>query len=261
MIRIGTSGWQYEHWKNVVYPADAPKKDWLKIYLSRFDTVEINTSFYNLTKRETYEKWKRQVPKNFLFSAKLFRYITHRKRLIIDEKSAAILKINLKNLEVLDKNLGAVLIQLPPNFKFNIERLETFLKKLSALAKSIYCARGVSASRCKKQPKFSIEFRHQSWFNQETYNLLKKYKIGWCISESPNWKTQIIKTTNWAYIRMHGSSRLFTSLYSEKELKKWVKEIKKLNAKEIFIYFNNDWEGNAVKNADYLKKVLNPVMK
>lgn len=245
---IGTSGWQYSDWQKNFYPKNLKKENWLSFYSKKFLTIEVNTCFYHLTKKTTFQKWKKITGKDFLFAIKLYRYFTHLKRLKINKEVLEILKITLDNISVLEKNLGPILIQLPPNLKFNEKLLKNFLENLFSLSKIFF----------KKSPLFSIELRNNSWFQEKTYKILKKYKVAFCISDSPKWETKVIKTTNWVYLRFHGKPILFSSLYSKKELKKWAKEIKVLKPKKAFVYFNNDNQGHAVKNAFDFKSLVNP---
>jgi uncharacterized protein YecE (DUF72 family) len=237
-IYIGTSGWQYYHWKGKFYSEDLPSKDFLKFYSKYFNTVEINTSFYHFTKKSTFEKWKKEINKNFLFSIKLHRLFTHFRKLKLNKDDKRILKETVESYKVLGKNLGLILIQLPPSLKKDLKVLEKFLKNFKNL-------------------KLAIEFRHKSWLDEKTYNFLKKKKVAFVISDSPRWPTDIVKTTDFIYIRFHGKPRLFASKYEKEELQRYAKEIKKLKPKILFAYFNNDIEGYAAEDALEFKKILN----
>jgi uncharacterized protein YecE (DUF72 family) len=275
-IYIGTSGWQYYHWKGKFYPEDLPSKDFLKFYSKYFNTVEVNTSFYHFTKKSTFEKWKTQIntdfeqintDKNyqrinsdskriktdkdnphksvlnprksagFLFSIKLHRLFTHFRKLKLTKDDKRILKETIESYKVLGKNLGPILIQLPPSLKKDLKVLEKFLKNFENL-------------------KLAIEFRHKSWLDKETYNFLKKKRVAFVISDSPRWPTDIVKTADFVYIRFHGKPRLFASKYEKEELQRYAKEIKKLKPKILFAYFNNDAEGYAVEDALVFKEIL-----
>lgn len=240
-IYIGTSGWQYYHWKNKFYPKNLPPKEWLKFYSKYFNTVEINTTFYHLTRKTTFEKWKKNVNKNFLFSIKLYRLFTHFRKLNLNKEDKKILKECIENTFVLNKNLGVILIQLPPTFRKNLKKLSKFIKTLKNITKN--------------KVLISIEFRHKSWLEKDVYKILKNENIAFCISDSPRWPTDIVKTANFIYVRFHGKP-LFVGKYDNKELDYWVNEIKKLKPKKLFIYFNNDFKANAVENALYLKTIL-----
>jgi uncharacterized protein YecE (DUF72 family) len=236
-IYIGTSGWQYYHWKGKFYPEDLSSKDFLKFYSKYFNTVEVNTSFYHFTKKSTFEKWEKAVNKNFLFSIKLHRLFTHFRKLKLNKDDKRILKETIESYKVLGKNLGPILIQLPPSLKKDLKVLEKFLKNFKNL-------------------KLAIEFRHKSWLDKETYNFLKKKKIAFVISDSPRWSTDIVKTTDFVYIRFHGKPKLFSLKYEKEELQRYAREIKKLKPKILLAYFNNDAEGYAIEDALEFKKIL-----
>lgn len=238
---IGTSGWVYSHWKNVFYPANLAQKDKLKYFSRHFQTVEINYSFYHLPDTNTFQKWRKETPTDFIFAVKISRYITHIKRL---KKVKDACKTFLENASELKEKLGPILFQFPQNFKAdneNIERLKFFLSYFHTLN-----------SKC----RYALEFRHQSWFTDEIYKILKKHNAAFVIADSPDYpKTEII-TANFVYIRMHGSKILFSSNYTEQELKDISQKIKKWQSKklDVYIYFNNDAEGYAIKNAKTLIK-------
>ena len=259
-IYIGTSGWQYYHWKGKFYPEDLPSKDFLKFYSKYFNTVEVNTSFYHFTKKSTFEKWVTQINTdferintdkdnphksvsnpnksvNFLFSIKLHRLFTHFRKIKLNKDDKRILKETIETYKVLGKNLGPILIQLPPSLKKDLRVLEKFLKNFKNL-------------------ELAIEFRHKSWLDKETYNFLKKKNVAFVISDSPRWPTDMVKTTDFVYIRFHGKPKLFASKYEKEELQRYAKEIKKLKPKTLFAYFNNDAEGYAVEDALEFQKLF-----
>jgi uncharacterized protein YecE (DUF72 family) len=288
-VYIGTSGWQYYHWKGKFYPENLTSKDFLKFYSRYFNTVEVNTSFYHFTKKETFEKWKTQIyadferintdfkliknhknnPHNsvlytnkpvtenvphtsvsnphksagFLFSIKFNRLFTHFRKLKLNKEDVKILKDTLDSYKILGKHLGVILIQLSPSLKKDLKLLNNFVNKLRKYS-SI------------KNLKLAIEFRHKSWLDKEVYKKLKKLKVAFCISDSPRWPTDFVKTTDFVYVRFHGKPKLFASRYSEKELEEFSEKLKKLKPKTLFIYFNNDFEGYAVENALYMQKLF-----
>ncbi|KKR20818.1 MAG: hypothetical protein UT48_C0016G0010 [Parcubacteria group bacterium GW2011_GWE2_39_37] len=243
---IGTSGWQFKDWKKRFYPENISSKEWLKFYAKNFSTVEVNSAFYRIIKSEIYEKWRTQVGKRFIFVVKLNRYFTHVKRLIIDEESEGRLIYCLKQMATLADNLGPILIQLAPGFKQNAERLEYFLQFLEKVNKKKY----------KGKILFAIEFRHDSWLTREVFAILERHKAAYCITDSADWKTNLVKTVDWTYVRLHGKPELFSSLYADKDLKKWLKIIGSLKVKKAFIFFNNDDSAHAAKNASSLKKMV-----
>jgi uncharacterized protein YecE (DUF72 family) len=289
-IYIGTSGWQYYHWKGKFYPEDLPSKDFLKFYSKYFNTVEVNTSFYHFTKKSTFEKWITQINTDFelintdkdnphksvsnprksagfLLSVKLNRFFTHFRKLKLNKDDKRILKETIETYKVLGKNLGPILIQLPPSLKKDLEVLEKFLKNFNypnkqpnQLPESSDRIFGHNSGKVFGQDssnlKLAIEFRHKSWLDKETYNFLKKKNVAFVISDSPRWPTDIVKTADFVYIRFHGKPKIFASKYEKKELQRYAKEIKKLKPKILFAYFNNDAEGYAVEDALEFQKLF-----
>ena len=233
---IGTSGWNYSGWREIFYPKNLKSQDFLRFYSSQFKTVEVNYSFYHLPKPTTCIKWYNQTPKDFVFSVKASRFITHIKRL----KGVKISwRKFLENALNLKEKLGPILFQFPPNFKAteeNIKRLENFLSILS------------------KKLKFAFEFRHQSWCEEKIYKLLRKNKVGWVIADSSRYPKAEAVTADFIYIRMHGPKELFASKYPRKEIKNLASKIKKWLKQDldVYVYFNNDAMGYAVENAKAL---------
>lgn len=241
---IGTSGWVYSHWQGIFYPENLPSKEKLKYFSQHFKTTEVNYSFYHLPRLTTYRKWYSQTPEDFLFSVKASRFITHVKRLKGVKEAWETFLENALNLK---EKLGPILFQFPPSFKTtekNFKRLERFLKCLKP--------------NVKHQAKFAFEFRHKSWCDEKVYKLLKKYKVAWVIADSPRYPKEEVVTADFVYIRMHGSKFLFASKYSKKELKDLAQKIKEwLKAgKDVFVYFNNDFHGYAVENAQELSELF-----
>lgn len=237
-IRIGTSGWHYNHWKERFYPEDLQKNKWLTYYAEHFDIVEINNTFYHLPKAKTVENWHRLAPKNFLYAVKANRFITHIKRL---KEPAEPLKRFFKIIDLLKEKLGPILFQLPPSFHKDIDRLKEFIGFLPDTVHSVF------------------EFRHKSWFSQDTYKLLKKHNISFCVHDMPGLKTPLIATGDTIYIRFHGSSGRYEGNYSEKMLKNWAKWINdhKKNIRKVYAFFNNDYNAYAVYNAKTLIQLVN----
>ena len=234
---IGTSGWHYEHWTTRFYLEGLPKTEWLRFYASQFDTVEINNSFYRLPSEPTFANWYENSPANFVFAVKMSRYVTHIKRLKDTEEAV---ERFISRAEGLKDKLGPILYQLPPNMRRSDEVLEHILPTLPQGFKHVF------------------EFRHQSWFEDRVLGTLHKYNTGFCVFDMPNLECPLVATSDFAYIRFHGSTELYSSDYSDRELALWAERIKGLahNLKEVYIYFNNDAEAFAVKNALTLGKYL-----
>ncbi len=234
-IRIGTSGWHYNHWSGLFYPPKLPKSKWFEHYAEHFDTVEINNTFYQLPKEETFKNWHKQAPKNFLYTVKANRYITHIKRLKDPQES---LERFFERARLLKENLGPVLYQLPPNFHKDLDRLGTFIKLLPEDRTAVF------------------EFRHESWFCEDTYKLLNEFNIGFCIHDMPGMKVPRVVTADIIYIRFHGPTGKYQGNYSKSELQNWAKWLTEhiKNARALYAYFNNDIHAYAVRNAKQLKE-------
>jgi uncharacterized protein YecE (DUF72 family) len=242
-IRIGTSGWHYEDWSGLFYPSELPKSRWLEYYCGHFDTVEINNTFYHLPKEKTFENWRKQAPKNFLFTVKASRYITHIKRLKEPQEP---LETFLGRAKKLQKHLGPVLYQLPPGFHKDLDRLKDFLQALSAI-------------RVADLPKKRIaifEFRHESWFSQDTYKLLSEFNAAFCIHDLVGIPTPRVITSDIIYVRFHGPTGKYAGNYSKSALRNWAKWLKDnlQHKKAVYAYFNNDYHAYAVYNAKTLKE-------
>ncbi len=234
---IGTSGWVYPHWRDVFYPPKLPQSKWLEFYTGHFSTVELNNSFYRLPSEQTFSNWRATSPEGFRYAVKVSRFITHIKRL---KDVAEPIETFLQRARHLNEKLGPLLYQLPPNMHRNDERLESFLQLLP------------------KGLRHVIEFRHQSWLDEEVFDILRRHNIGFCVFDMPGLPCPLLTTADFAYIRFHGSTGLYFSRYSDEELEEWARRISRL-AKDldtVYIYFNNDAEGFAIKNAQTMAERL-----
>lgn len=231
-VYIGTSGFSYNHWKENFYPIGLSNKEWLNYYSKAFSTVELNTTFYHLPSKKTVKNWHSQVPDHFLFSLKASRYITHQKKLHDCRES---LELFYRRLN-LQKKTGPILFQLPPSFKMNKERLSEFIECLE------------------KSYLHVFEFRHDSWFNDEIYEILKKHRIALCITDLNGKLSPEELTAKFTYIRLHGPKKAYRGSYGS-ELNKWRKKIADWALQvSIFCYFDNDEKGYAIRDALELKK-------
>jgi len=234
---IGTSGWHYDHWRDRFYPERLIKAKWLEFYASHFTTVELNNSFYRLPSEAAFATWHDSSPANFTFAVKVSRFITHIKRLRNTEEAV---ENFITSAKILGGKLGPLLYQLPPNTHRNDEALESFLSTLPQGIKHVF------------------EFRHQSWLEEKVFEILRRYNIGLCVFDMPSISCPLVATADFAYIRFHGSTGLYWSCYSDEELADWAKRLANLaaNLKAIYIYFNNDAEAFAVRNAITLRSYL-----
>ena len=243
MVLIGTSGYNYPHWWNdVFYPSRLPQRRWLEFYAQNFDTVELNVSFYRLPKKETFQSWYKRTPKRFSFAVKGSRFITHIKRL---KDCREPLSLFFDHASALKEKLGAVLWQLPPKFKFQQESLEKFCVLLSTLPRS-------------KILRHAFEFRDESWYCQEVFRILEEFNFAFCMAHGSVLPFIEKATSDFIYLRLHGGEVLYGSNYSDKELRQWAEKIEhwKETGKIVFVYFNNDAYGFAIKNALTLKKII-----
>jgi uncharacterized protein YecE (DUF72 family) len=230
-IHIGTSGWNYRHWFGRFYPEHLAQSELLSFYAKYFDTVEINNTFYHLPKIRTFNTWRETVPGNFIFALKASRFITHMKKLKAPKTSS---KKLFNRMQKLRETLGPILFQLPPGWSRNDERLAKFLASLSP---------GHS---------YVFEFRDPSWLTQEIYDLLKEHNAAFCIHDFRGERTPREITADFTYIRMHGPRRAaYSGSYPPRILKGWAEQIHEWQSRlrAIFVYFNNDAEGNAIRNA------------
>jgi len=247
-IYVGTSGWGYPEWKGVFYPRVIEPNEYLLYYSEIYFTTEINTTFYQIPLQKTIKKWVENTPKDFIFSAKIPQDITHQFKLNLD-KCSSILKKFLDVMEPLieSNKLLALLLQLPPSFNKNdnFKDLKDFIE---------YWDRSEKYERV-------IEFRHISWMDDEIFSFLKENQITYCGVIEPLLPPRMdITNPNLSYIRFHGygAKPWFNYNFSNAEIEKWAKEIKKLDGKvkKIGIYFNNHFSGYAAKNSLVLMKEL-----
>ncbi|MHC4438494.1 MAG: DUF72 domain-containing protein [Planctomycetota bacterium] len=233
-IRIGTSGWYYDHWKERFYPADLPRSKWFEYYARHFDTVEINNTFYHLPKEQTLQRWHKIAPKDFLYAVKANRYITHIKRL---KGTAEPLVRFFDRVGLLKSRLGPILYQLPPSMHKDLDLLESFIKLLPKRKTAVF------------------EFRHESWYEDDTFELLEKSGAGFCIHDMPGKESPRIVTGDIIYVRFHGTTGRYSGSYPKSQLQSWANWLKDQTKKvrAIYIYFNNDEHAHAIKNAKQLK--------
>ncbi len=235
---VGTSGWHYDHWRGLYYPEGLAKSKWLEFHAKQFTTVELNNSFYHLPTEKAFTTWRESVPDNFLFAVKVSRFITHIKRL---RNLGSAVENFLSRACLLQDKLGPLLYQLPPNMKRNDEILEEFLSSLPQKYQHVF------------------EFRHESWIDDSVFYILQRYNVGLCVFDMPGFTCPLVATSDFAYIRFHGSASMYSSCYSDEELSQWAQRVAQLgqNLKAIYIYFNNDAETFAVRNALTLAKLIN----
>jgi uncharacterized protein YecE (DUF72 family) len=237
-VRIGCSGWNYDHWRNgVFYPPRLPPRRWLEFYARHFDTVEVNATFYRLPRETAVANWVQETPPGFLFALKMSRYATHIKRLRELPPSIELFYERIRPL-VESPKLGPVLWQLPPGFRRDDARLA---EALGQLPPGRHC----------------FEFRDESWFVDEVYELLRAHGVALVIGDTPRREYPHVLTADWTFVRFHHGKRGRNGNYSERELEEWAQRIEAWAVEhEVFAYFNNDWNGYAVRNGLWLRRRL-----
>ena len=240
-VHIGTSGWSYPHWSGIFYPGNVKPERYLEFYSSRFSCVELNSSFYHLPQSSTVTGWVHRTPDSFIFCPKFSRYVTHELKLLNSE-------VPVQNFfdvfRKLKPKIGPVLIQLPPGLSFNEPLFSGFLCMLTKHYQGY---------------RFAVEVRNKSWINDNFFSLLKRHDIAFVIADSGNrYPYYEAVTSSFVYIRFHGREHLYASDYGDDVLHQYAEKIKQwLNeGKEVWIFFNNDFHGYAVKNAERLKDIL-----
>lgn len=235
-LRIGTSGWNYRHWRGLFYPQELRVADWLGYYTTAFDAVEVNTTFYGQPRESTVREWVRSTPRDFRFAVKMSRFITHLKRLAPDDfsidKFAAL-------ASWFAPKLGPVLVQLPPALAFDAARVDRFFWRMPKL-------------------QYALEARHPSWLTAEAVRVLTAHGVAWCIADSSVYRTAEAVTAPFVYLRFHGPGRMCDSSYDDGQLDAWARRIRRWRSRglECHAYFNNDVHGYAVDDAVRLKARL-----
>jgi len=234
-IRIGTSGWNYDHWKGRFYPERLPQRQWFDFYAEVFDTVEVNNTFYHQPSNATVDAWRTQAPRGFLYAVKANRYITHMKRLKYPDEPVDRFLSGARRLK---EHLGPILYQLPPNWNRNPERLASFL---SVLPRDLHHV---------------VEFRNRDWLCDETYAVLEENGVGLCVHDMLRRHPRRV-TGSVAYLRFHGSGQKYGGRYRKRRLQSWADWIREMSGDcNVFAYFNNDDNANAVADAKRLRELV-----
>jgi uncharacterized protein YecE (DUF72 family) len=235
---IGCSGWNYRSWRGSMYPDRLAARRWLQAYAERFSTVEVNATFYRLIERSAVQSWAQQTPSNFIFAVKASRYLTHVRRLSGITDGVARFSERIAPLAEAHK-LGPWLWQLPATFRRDDARLASALDALPP-------------------GRHAFEFRDPSWFSTDVYAQLRAHDAALVIGDHPGRPFQThVRTAGWRYVRFHYGARGRRGNYSERELEAWAKRLHRWRSREeIFVYFNNDWEAFAPRNALWLHERL-----
>jgi uncharacterized protein YecE (DUF72 family) len=238
-IHIGTSGWSYDHWQGIVYPAGIEPRARLDYYTRRFLTVEVNSTFYRWPRDATFDYWRRRLPNDFVFTVKAPRALTHNARLYAPEKW---LDRIARALGRLGQRTGVLLVQLSPQFPYDYARLEYFTRCLPPWL------------------RVAVEFRHESWHRAEVFALLEQRQVAYCVMSGAHLPCVLRATASFVYARLHGPDRehLYGGSYTDADLHWWAERVCEWaeTGRDVYVYFNNDGGGNAVRNAETLRWML-----
>jgi uncharacterized protein YecE (DUF72 family) len=237
VIHIGTSGWHYASWVGPFYPPGTRPADFLPIYARTFRTVEVNNTFYRLPDRATFRSWRAVTPPGFLFACKASRYLTHMKKL---KAPRAAVRRFFRRVEVLGPRLGPVLFQLPPRWGVDADRLERFLRRLPVRRRAVF------------------EFRDRSWFTPVVYDVLERHGAACCVYELGGWRSPIVPTADFIYVRLHGPAAPYAGQYDGRTLGAWARRVRgwALDGRDVYCYFDNDQAGHAPRDARRLIRMV-----
>lgn len=236
-VRVGCSGWNYRSWRGPFYPSDLAASRWLPYYAARFDTVEINNTFYRLPEASTFAGWRAQVPSGFLFAVKASRFLTHMKRLRDPQEPIERL---FTRLEALGPCLGPVLYQLPANFPMDLPLLDAFLRALPRRIQHV------------------VEFRHRSWYVSAIFDCLERHGVALCLHDKEGSDINEPFVGRFVYIRFHGTSGRYHGSYSDRTLADWARCLVEhwRDGRDVYAYFNNDPDAVAIQNAETLRRFM-----
>lgn len=238
-LHIGTSGWSYPHWDGVLYPPGTPPAARLALYTGRFSTAELNASFYRWPANRTFAGWQSRLPPGFQLSVKASRGLTHAKRLYAPEEWVRRISACWHELGA---RRGVLLVQLAPGHARDDARLEYFLAQLPNWV------------------RVAVEFRHPSWQDEAVFTLLERHGAAYCVMSGAKLPCILRATADFVYVRMHGPDQhhLYGGSYSDADLWWWSQRIREWQAgdRDVYVYFNNDGGGNAVRNAETLRRQL-----
>ena len=237
-LRIGASGYSYDHWRGTLYPDDMPPAQWLACYAETFDTVELRAPFYRIPRPAMVETWRTSTPDDFVFTARANKVITHGKMLRGCSRELGAFRLAMSRLGV---KLGAVMWSLPSGFRADLPRLDAFLRVVTRTWRK----------------RHAVEFRHASWLTEETFALLRGHNVSLVNADVPRAKVVFTATADFVYLRRHGAKGSGRKPYGDRDLFEdadqiaaWVKD-----GLDVMLYFNNDAEGHAIRNARRLRSL------
>jgi uncharacterized protein YecE (DUF72 family) len=240
--RVGCSGWSYADWRGVVYPAELPKRSWFGHYTRLFDTVELNNTFYRLPSQAAVDTWAAAAPEDFLYALKLGQFGSHRMKL---RDAESWLPNHLERAARLGASLGPTLVQLPPRWKRNVERLDEFLTVAPT------------------SMRWALEIRDPSWLHDDTFEVLRRHRAALCLHDLIDDHPRLM-TADWTYVRFHGPHATvnpYRGGYGPARLQPWADLLTDCleRGQDVYCYFNNDYDGLAVPDAQWLRHAIDPV--
>jgi uncharacterized protein YecE (DUF72 family) len=235
-VHIGCSGWQYKHWRGYFYPPVLQQSGWLEFYAQRFNTVEVNNTFYRLPEASTFADWRRRVPRGFSFAVKASRYLTHMKKLKDPDEP---LERLFSRAGRLGTQLGPILYQLPPRWPVNLTRLEAFLRALP------------------RRRQHVIEFREPAWYADDVFALLQNYRVALCLHDMAGSASGKLAVGPFVYVRFHGTQK-YSGSYRHATLDGWADWLtdRARAGFSVYAYFNNDVGGHAPRDAMRLRRLI-----
>lgn len=235
-VRVGCSGWFYSHWRGVFYPPqEVTTKNWFGYYANVFDSVELNAPFYRWPTAATVRRWNREAPPGFVYSVKVNQKITHERRFV---RTQALVRDYYARLAPLGAKLGCLLFQFPPGFHYSAARLQRLCAQLDPAFRN------------------AVEFRHKSWWRPNVYEALATHRITFCAVSAPRLPEEFPSGQDILYVRFSGRTKWYRHDYSRTELAAWAERIRTSQAREAWVYFNNDRQGHAITNALALRRLL-----
>jgi len=235
-VYVGCSGWFYWKWRGLFYPEDLPTGEWFRHYAKHLHSVEINASFYSWPTVTNVNAWRRQPRKrDFVYTVKACELITHIKRF---KGTKTLIKDFGMIADILGDRMGCFLFQLPPSYHFTKARLTAIVSQLDPARRNV------------------VEFRHASWWNETVYAAFRRSGTIFCSCSGPRLPDELVRTTDEVYLRLHGPKHWYRHHYSKEELMKWVDKIEVSGAKRVWVYFNNDNEAHAPRNAVTMRRLL-----
>ena len=230
MLYIGTSGWQYAHWRETFYPRQVAQREWLEHFAARFQTAEINNTFYNLPSASVFEQWAKRTPDDFTFALKMSRFLTHLRRL---REPVQPVGLFLERARMLGAKRGPTLLQLPPNLEVDAGLLDAALEAFPS------------------GEKVAVEFRHPSWFVTEVRSVLERRQAALCLADRGGIRSPAWATADWGYVRFHHGRGRPASCYGRAALVAWARRLAEMwpHRADVFVYFNNDAHACALRDA------------